>query len=130
MYDNEISEEELNAPPADPFAIEACLLPSGGKVYFRSLATVTGEDLRWIRSVDDKGGNLALYGEMMGRAMIKLVDSWDLTTPSGRPVPLPREKNSPYDRLISAFDLAALERHLRKPLDLLLNDADADSEGE
>jgi hypothetical protein len=137
-YDNEgnpIDPHEYGAvndegTPSDPYAIEPLALPSGGKVTFRSLAKLTGEDIRWIRGVDDKDGQMVFWNEMQRRAMVKLVDSWDLQTSTGRPLPLPREKNSPYAKDLMAFDLVAIERHLAEPLNRLFAVESGSAEGE
>lgn len=117
--------------PADPYAIEALLLPSGAKVTFRSMARMTGEDVRWIRGVDDKQGAMVMYNEINRRGMVKLIESWDLASVSGRPLAIPSDDpKSTWLKLISAFDLGAIERHLRDPLKQLLGDDIGSNEGE
>lgn len=119
---------------ADPYAIEALLLPSGAKVTFRSMATLTGSNVRWLRGVDDRDGAMLMYNEINIRAMILLVDTWDLTAPGGRPLPVPRDLRDPKDRSwtkqIGAFDFTAIERHIQKPVMRLIGDDIGTPEGE
>lgn len=122
---------ELDERPADPFAIEALLLPSGGKVEFRSMARITGANVQWLRGVDDREGQMIMYNELLKRALTLLVDSWDLTTETGRPIPVPRDsKDGAWLKLIGAFDMTAIERHLREPINRLTGDDIGGGEGE
>jgi hypothetical protein len=108
----------------DPYTVEPLSLPSGGKIEFRSMAKLTGDNLRWLRGVNDAEGQMVMYNEVLRRAIVLLVDEWTLTESSGRPLAVPREdRDGRWLKTISAFDLAALERHVRGPVkDLVGND--------
>ena len=119
--------------PTDPYAIDPVTLPSGVKVTFRSLLSLTADNLRWLRGADDRDGQIAFYNETQARGIDLLVDTWTLTEPSGRPVPTPREvrdlgKRRGYLKIMNAFDLKALENHLEPYRDKLF--AKPDTEGE
>lgn len=126
-------EAYADEPPTDPYHIEPVLLPSGVKVEFRSMATLTAANFRWLRGADDREGQMAFYQEVQARAIDLLVDGWTLTAPSGRPVLPPRYAakgaERAYLKVMSGFDMAALERHLRGPIDTLLGDRE-DAAGE
>jgi hypothetical protein len=123
--------EDDDAPPADPFMIEPLLLPSGAKVAFRSMAKLTADNVRWLRGVDDREGNMIMYNEVNRRAMVLLIDSWNLTAPSGRPIPIPREdRQNNWLKQVGAFDFTAIERHLREPVQRLVGDDLGPAEGE
>lgn len=133
-YDGPAAVAQAEEAAADPYAIEALLLPSGARVTFRSMATLTGANVRWLRGVDDREGAMLMFNEINVRAMVLLVDTWDLVTPTGRPIPVPRDQRDPKDRSwtrsISAFDFTAIERHLREPVKRLVGDDIGTPEGE
>lgn len=125
--------DEHDRAPADPYAIDPVVLPSGVKVEFRSLLSLTADNLRWLRGADERDGQVAFYNETQARGIDLLVETWTLTEANGRPVPTPREGRDPskrraYLRVMSAFDLKALESHLEPYRDKLFTKPDAEGE--
>lgn len=119
--------------PADPYAIEAAVLPSGVKVEFRSMLTLSAANLRWLRGADDREGSMAFYNEVQARGIDLLVERWDLVSATGRPVAVPRDakgsETRAYLKTMGLFDLKALEEHLKGPMDRLLGKDGLDSGG-
>lgn len=130
-FDDDLSGAE-QAGPVDPYLIEPVTLPSGVKVEFRSMAALTGDNVKWLRGADDREGSMAFYNELNSRAIHLLVDNWTLTAENGRPILVPRQNRSDpkaYLKVMSGIDLVALERHLKDPMDRLF-DGGKDPEGE
>lgn len=120
-----LPEAEAQAQ-VDPFEIASLTLPSGARVEFRSLATVTNENVRWLRKAMDNDGNGSFLNDLMSRGMQLLITSWDATDLNGRPLRLPRDDAKAVDKL-SAVDGRAIERHLKRPLErLVLGDEDGE----
>lgn len=113
---------------ADPFAIDPLKLPdlpgqpSGRMVRFRSLATVTQENVKWLRAALNSEGNGDFINMVLQRAMELFVVEWDLE------LPLPRNNPKITGRLAWA-DAHAIERHLQKPIRSLI-DPNAATPGE
>lgn len=121
--------------PVDPYAVEPVILPSGVKVEFRSVASLSSNEVRWLRGgVKDAEGQMAFYNELTARLIHLLVESWTLTTVNGEPVLAPRHcrpgTQRAYLQVLPGIDLTRLERHLRPALDLLLGEDEKDAEGE
>ena len=96
---------------ADPFEIETLTLPSGAKVEFRSLATVTAENVRYLRKALDGNGAGSVISDMAERAANLLIVRWDAADTSGRPLKVPRDDDKAWGKL-GYLDSRALEKHL------------------
>lgn len=101
---------------AEPFEIPSLTLPSGARVEFRSLATVTTENIKWLRKAMDTDGAGTFLGELFERGATLLITAWDALEPAtGRPLPLPRDDKKAYGKL-GYLDGRAIEKHLRRHL--------------
>jgi hypothetical protein len=100
----------------DPFAIPVLTLPSGKQVEFRSLATVSQKNVKWLREALNTEGNGAFLNGVLGRGMQLLIIRWDLD------MPIPRDDPRVIDRL-SFPDANAIERHIQRRLVQMVNPA-------
>lgn len=116
-------DEDDDEASADPFAIKALKLPSGARVEFRSMSTVTQANVRWMREALNADGNGAFLNDVLARGMQLLITSWELS------LPLPRDNPKIIDKL-SYADANAIERRIMPHLVKMVNPAGGGSKGE
>lgn len=127
-YDDD--EPTTVEPDGDQLTLEPLKLPSGGSVSFHDPENLNGKDVRWLRKALDAAGGGSATNQLYERAMVLLIEAWDIPYRPGMRIPRHDKSNNKAESVerLRARDLRAIERHLSPLLKKITRGADPDGD--